>query len=273
MKKREAEKIIDLSLKIRKHALRMTSSGNSSHIGSVLSSADILAVLYGEILNIDPQNPKWERRDRFILSKGHAGAGVYAALAERGFFSTDLLKEHYQNGSILSGHVSHKGVPGVEISTGSLGHGLGVGTGMALAAKKDEKKHKIFVLLSDGECDEGSNWEAIMFASHHKLSNLCAIVDYNKLQSLTSISETLELEPFVDKWESFGWNVHEVNGHDHVEMVEVLRKEKKDEKPTCLIAHTIKGKGVSFMENKVLWHYRSANDEELELAIAELDDA
>lgn len=269
----ELNQVIDLSLKIRKHALRMTSEGNSSHIGSVLSSADILAVLYGKILNLDPKNPKYANRDRFILSKGHAGAGVYAALAEKGFIPTELLKEHYKNGSILSGHVSHKGVPGVELSTGSLGHGLGVGTGMALAAKKDNKKHNVYVLLSDGECDEGSNWEAIMFASHHNLSNLFAIIDYNKLQSLTSISETLELEPFFDKWESFGWNVFEVDGHDHAEMIKTLSQKRINEKPTCLIAHTTKGKGISFMENKVLWHYRSANEDELQLATMELDDA
>lgn len=262
----------DLAHKIRQHALRMTSRGGSSHIGSILSMADIMAVLYGSILKVDPQNPKWPDRDRFILSKGHAGAGVYAALAERGFFPTEKLLTHYQDGSDLSGHVSHKGIPGVELSTGSLGHGLSVATGMAYGAKLDEKKHRVFCVLSDGECDEGSNWEAIMFAGHHKLSNLVAIIDYNKIQSLKSVSETLELEPFADKWRSFGWMVAEVNGHDHAELAKVLgRLPLAAPKPSCIIAHTTKGKGVSFMENSVLWHYRTAKGEEFEKAAKELE--
>jgi len=263
----------ELANKVRIHAVTMTSLGGSSHIGSILSIADILAVLYEDIMNFNPQNPKWLDRDRFILSKGHAGAGVYAVLAESGFFSTNLLKEHYQNGSIFSGHVSHKEVPGVELSTGSLGHGLGVSAGMAYAAKLDGKKHRIFVLLSDGECDEGSNWEAILFASHHKLTNLTAIIDYNKLQSLKSTTETLNLEPFVDKWKSFGWDVCEVNGHDHSQLNNALKYQDSRNAPLCVIAHTTKGKGVSFMENKVLWHYRSPQGKEFEDAIQELNDA
>ena len=169
-------------------------------------------------------------------------------------FSVETLKEHYQNGSILSGHVSHKGVPGVELS-GSLGHGLGVACGIAYAAKIDKEDFRIFNLMSDGECDEGSNWEAALFASHHKLSNLVNIVDYNKLQSLDTTESTLALEPFKDKWDSFGWNTLEINGHCHEEIFSVLTSVSKD--PTCIIAHTTKGKGVSFMENSVLWHYRS----------------
>ena len=262
----------DFAKSLRLSAVRMVNAGNSSHIGSILSSADILAVLYGSILNVDPKDPKWEKRDRFILSKGHAGAGVYAALAERGFFSKDLLKNHYKNGSIFSGHVSHKNVPGVEFSTGSLGHGLGVGTGMAYAAKLANQEHKIYVLLSDGECDEGSNWEAILFASHHGLSNLRVIVDYNKLQSLKSTDETLSLEPFLEKWKSFGWDVVEADGHNHDDLIKVMSRSSKD-KPSCVIAHTVKGKGVSFMENKVLWHYRSPQDKEFNDAISELEDA
>jgi len=169
--------------------------------------ADLVAVLYGRVLRVDPADPRWTDRDRFILSKGHAGAGVYAALAERGFFPREKLRSHCQDGSDLSGHVSHKGIPGVELSTGSLGHGLSVGAGMAFAAKLDGRKHRVYVLLSDGECDEGSNWEAILFASHHKLDNLCAIVDYNKIQSLKPVADTLALEPFADKWLAFGWTV------------------------------------------------------------------
>jgi transketolase len=266
----------ELAKRIRLHAVRMTSSGKSSHVGSVLSMVDIVAVLYGEVLHLDPANPALPDRDRFILSKGHAGAGVYAALAERGFFSTDRLAQHYQDGSALSGHVSHKGIPGVELSTGSLGHGLSVAAGMALAAKRDRRSHRVYALLSDGECDEGSNWEAILFAAHHRLDNLTAVVDYNKIQSLASTQETLGLEPFAAKWQSFGWNVVEADGHDHPALKRAFAAAKRHAAPTCVIAHTVKGKGVSFMENSVLWHYRSPQGEELEAALKELqssDDA
>jgi transketolase len=261
-----------LAQQIRKHALRMTSLGKSSHIGSVFSIADILAVLYGEILQVDPQNPTWSARDRFILSKGHAGAGVYAVLAERGFFPVEKLNTHYQDGSDLSGHVSHKGIPGVEFSTGSLGHGLPVGVGMAYGGKLDDLSHRVFVLLSDGECDEGSNWEAILFAAHHHLDNLVAIIDYNKLQSITTIKQTLNLEPFADKWRSFGWAVQQIDGHDHSAIQSAcLQIPFELGKPNCIIAHTTKGKGVSFMEDSVLWHYRSAQGEEYEKALQELN--
>jgi transketolase len=256
---------------IRKHAVTMTSLGGSSHIGSILSISDILAVLYGSVLKYKSDSPKWSGRDRFILSKGHAGAGVYAVLAESNFFSKEKLKTHYQDGSDLSGHVSHKGIPGVEFSTGSLGHGLPVAGGMALAAKIDQNNHRIFVLMSDGECDEGSNWEAIMFAAHHKLDNLVVIVDRNRLQSIRSTEDTLALEPFADKWRAFGWCVVEVDGHDQDEIFNVCSN-KSPEKPLCVIANTIKGKNVSFMENNVLWHYRSPQDDEFVAAITELEE-
>ena len=266
------DEVIHLALSIRKNAVMMTNVGNSSHIGSILSVADILAVLYGAVMNVDPLNPRWSKRDRFILSKGHAGAGVYAALAERGFFSKEILKSHYQNGSNLSGHVSHKGVPGVELSTGSLGHGLGVGAGMAYAAKLDGATHRVFVVMSDGECDEGSNWEAILFAAHHELANLTVIIDYNKLQSLKSPEETLRLEPFLTKWVAFGWEAVEVDGHNHKELTRAIEDNDRN-KPLCVIAHTTKGKGASFMENSVLWHYRSPQGDEFEAAYKELNDA
>ncbi len=264
-----------LAKNIRIHALHMTSRGGSSHIGSIFSMADLLAVLYGKILRVDPQNPKWENRDRFILSKGHAGAGVYAALAERGFFPTSKLKTHYANGSDLSGHVSHHGIPGVEFSTGSLGHGLPVATGMAKGAKLREQGHRIVALLSDGECDEGSNWEAFLFASHHRLDNLIVIIDYNKLQSLAPVSQTLALEPFADKLTAFGWKVREVDGHDHAAIEATCQSAMNDQcgQPQCILAHTIKGKGVSFMENSVLWHYRTARGDEFEAALNELETA
>ena len=264
----------ELAKRIRLHAVKMTSRGRSSHVGAALSMADIIAVLYGSAMRVDSANPVWSLRDRFILSKGHAGAAVYAALAETGFFPVQKLETHYQNGSQLSGHVSHKGIPGVEFSTGSLGHGLPVGTGMAKAGKLQHASHRVFVLLSDGECDEGSNWEAILFAAHHQLDNLVAIVDYNKIQSLAPVAETLALEPFADKWRSFGWAVVEVAGHDHTQLVDVFAKVPAEKgKPTCIIAHTIKGKGVSFMENSVLWHYRTASGQELTDALQELEDA
>lgn len=262
-----------LADRIRRHAIDMTHHGKSSHVGSILSMADFMAVLYGSVLRIDPTKPKHPDRDRFILSKGHAGAGVYACLAERGFFKTELLKQHYQNGSIFSGHVSHKGVPGVEFSTGSLGHGLSVGAGMALSAKLGGHKHDVFVVLSDGECDEGSNWEAILFASHHKLGNLTVTVDYNKIQSLKLVSETLGLEPFVDKWIAFGWHAQSVDGHDHDALKEAYALARSlPDQPSVIIANTVKGNGVSFMENNVLWHYRTPQGEEYEAAIAELEE-
>ena len=266
------EDIEQLALKIRKNAVNMTSAGGSSHIGSILSIADILAVLYGSVMNYKADEPKWKGRDRFILSKGHAGAGVYAALAESGFMPVEKLRTHYQDGSDLSGHVSHKGIPGVEFSTGSLGHGLPVATGMALAAKINRDKHNIYVLMSDGECDEGSNWEAALFAPHHKLDNLVVIIDRNKLQSIHSTEDTLSLEPFADKWQAFGWNVVDVDGHDHQKLLDACGSMVTG-KPLCIIANTTKGKGVSFMEDNILWHYRSPQGEEYNAAMQELDNA
>ncbi|MBV6417033.1 MAG: Transketolase 1 [Steroidobacteraceae bacterium] len=260
-----------LANRIRRHAIHMTSSGKSSHVGSVLSMADIVAVLYGKILRKNPQDPRWPDRDRFLLSKGHAGAGVYAALAESGFMPLEKLRTHYQNGSDLSGHVSHKDVPGVELSTGSLGHGLPVACGMAKAALLDGRTHRVFCVLSDGECDEGSNWEAALFAAHHKLRNLVAIIDYNKIQSLASVAETLALEPFADKWKSFGWEVINVDGHDHSALIAALEPRVGSDRPLVTIAHTIKGKGVSFMEGSVLWHYRSPQGDEFKAALRELE--
>jgi transketolase len=270
-----SEALSALARRIRIDVLNMTSRGGSSHIGAAFSMADIIAALYGTVLNITPENPDAPERDRFILSKGHAGAAVYAALAETGFFSIELLSTHYKNGSKLSGHVSHKGIPGVEFSTGSLGHGLPVAVGMAKAAKQDRGSHHVFVLLGDGECDEGSNWEAALFAAHHKLDNLTVIIDYNKIQSLDTVENTLGLEPFTSKWESFGWTVHEADGHCLKSLLEKLPPNihRANEKPRCIICHTVKGKGVSFMEHSVLWHYRTAVGDEYEAALKELQSA
>lgn len=266
------EKSSQLAWRVRRNIVKMTHLGNSSHVGSALSMVDILAVLYSDILTYDPKYPEADNRDRFILSKGHAGAGLYATLAECGFFPVEMLDQHYKNGSILSGHVSHNGIPGVEFSTGSLGHGLPVGVGVALSAKKRNETHRVFVILSDGECDEGSNWEAFMFAAHHRLSNLTAVIDYNKLQSLESTHDTLDLEPFADKLTAFGWNVVDIDGHNHNELKNAFGiKSQVIDKPTVVLANTTKGKGVSFMENEVLWHYRSPQGEEYEAAMAELE--
>ena len=259
---------------IRRHGLEMTHLSRGSHIGAIFSVAEIMAVLYSGVLNVDPAQPSAPWRDRLILSKGHAGAAVYAALAERGFFPVEELATHYGNGSRLSGHVSHKGVPGVEFSTGSLGHGLSVAAGMALGAKKDRAPWRTWCVLGDGECDEGSVWEAALQANQYGLGNLIAIVDYNRMQSLDFCENTLALEPFADKWRAFGWNVLSVDGHD----VEVLRsacdtakQNLSSGKPTVILAHTVKGKGVSFMENDILWHYRTPQGEEYEAALKELE--
>ena len=265
----------ELAWKIRRHGIEMTHLSGGSHIGAILSVADIIAVLYSGVMNIDPKNPKKMDRDRFILSKGHAGASIYAALAENGFFEVEELKTHYQNGSRLSGHVSHH-LPGVDFSTGSLGHGLSAGVGMAYAAKKDGKSHKGYVVLGDGECDEGSGWEAALFANHFRLNNLVAIVDHNHMQSMDFQENTLEIENFGEKWKAFGWNVIEVDGNSHEELNVAFEQEEKlskeeAHKPTVIIANTIKGCGVSFMQNDILWHYRFPHEGwEYDCAVAEL---
>ena len=265
-----SDKSLKFAKKIRNHVVDMCSRGGSSHVGSSLSIVDILSVLYLQVLKFDLINDKWSERDRFILSKGHAGSAVYATLAECGFFPLEDLENHYKNGSKFSGHISHKDIPGIEVSTGSLGHGLGIGVGIAYSARIQNKNFKTFVLLSDGELDEGSNWEAFLFISHHKLNNLITIIDYNKLQSLGTVSSTLELEPLVNKFEAFGFKVFDINGHDHQVIFKSLKNALGSSKPCILLCNTIKGKGVSFMENSVLWHYRTPQGEEYKLAKKEL---
>ncbi|HEV7217705.1 MAG TPA: transketolase, partial [Terriglobales bacterium] len=258
---------------IRIATARMIHRAKSSHIGSCFSMVDLLTVLYGRILRVDASRPAWSERDRFILSKGHACAALYAALAEEGFFPKAWLDTFYQDGSALGGHAMHS-VPGVEVSTGSLGHGLSLGCGMALASKRGGLPFRVFALLSDGECDEGSVWEAVLFASHHQLENLVAIVDYNKIQSLGGVDNVLDLHPFAEKWNACRWAVREIDGHNLEEIEFVLRQVPFERnRPSCIIAHTVKGKGVSFMENRLLWHYRSPNDEEFQAAFAELSSA
>src|SRR5438445_6440018 len=261
-----------LANRIRQHCVRMTGKANASHIGSALSSADILAALYGCALRYDPKRPTWPDRDRFIMSKGHACTRLYATMSESGFFPLETLETFYQNGSPLAGHVMHKDNPGVELSTGSLGHGLPVATGMAIAAKRDGRRSRIFCMISDGECDEGSVWEAALFAPHHKLDNLIVIVDYNKIQSLGAVKEVIDLDPLADKWRAFGWAVRELNGHDvHVVEEAVTQVPFEPGRPSCIVAHTVKGKGVSYMENKLLWHYRAPMGDDMTKALSELD--
>jgi len=260
-----------LARQIRRDVLRMTHTGRSSHVGSCLSLADVLAVLYGGVAQLDPARPDWPDRDRIILSKGHAGAAMYSALARSGFFPVEELSRHYANGSNLSGHVSHKGVPGVELSTGSLGHGLPVGVGMALAAIRRRANHRVFVILGDGECDEGTTWESAMLASHLGLGQLAVIIDANGLQSIGPTSETVGLEPLADKWRAFGWDAVDLDGHDHDALLRALAAPAPNGQPRCVIARTTKGKGVSFMEGSVLWHYRAPDLDELAAALAEID--
>lgn len=251
----------------------MISRARSSHVGSVFSCAEVLAVLYGAVLRVQPDQPEWSDRDRFVMSKGHACAGLYAALAIRGFFSMERLESFYVDGGTLLGHATHKGVPGMEVSTGSLGHGLALAVGLAAGAKRLGAPWRAYALLSDGECDEGSTWEAALLAPALELDGLTVIVDYNKIQSLGRVEEVIDLEPFADKWKSFGWEVREIDGHDVDALTEVLDPMvwvPEEGRPRCVIAHTVKGKGVSFMEDDLLWHYRTPQGEEFERAIAEL---
>ena len=259
-----------LSAEIRLDILEMVHRARASHVGACFSVVDALVVLYFRVMNLRPQDPVWVGRDRFILSKGHAAAAVYATLARIGMISSRDLTTYGVDGSSYMTHVSHK-VSGVEFSSGSLGHGLPFGTGKALAARRQGWSCRVFVMLSDGEMDEGSNWEALMFAAHHGLDNMVVMIDYNKLQSLATVAETLALEPLVDKLRALGWSVREVDGHNHA-MLETLLSEAPWTvgRPSVLVMHTTKGKGVSFMENRVEWHYKSPNDEQLAAARAEL---
>ena len=258
-----------LANRIRQNALKMVHRAKASHIASALSIVDLLAVLYGKVMRFDPTDPSSSKRDRFILSKGHACVAVYSTLAEIGVIAKDQLETYGEDFSWLMNHISHK-VDGVEFSTGSLGHGLPFGVGKALAAQSRGDTWRTFVLLSDGEMDEGSNWEALMFAAHHKLCNLTAIIDYNQLQSLGSVAQTLGLEPLAEKLRAFGCEVHDVDGHNH-ELLAATLLSASQNKPTVILAHTTKGKGVSFMENRVEWHYKNPSDEQLAAALTELE--
>jgi transketolase len=255
---------------IRGYAVKMTNLEHSGHVGSSLSMAEVVAVLYEGILKVDPENPDWPERDRFILSKGHAAAGVYGALAEKGFFPRQWTDTYYRDAGKLCGHISHH-VPGVEFSTGSLGHGLPVAAGMALVAKRLKQKHRIFVLMSDGDCNEGSTWEAIMFAAQHHFDNLTAVVDANKIQALGMVADVIDMEPFARKLEAFGWAAREIDGHNVAEIERTLLAVPFEiGKPSFVVARTVKGKGVHHMENTVASHYRCVADEKLAEVYKEL---
>lgn len=255
----------------RRSIIEMIYYGGSGHPGGSLSCVDILTALYFEIMNINPEYPKMHDRDRFILSKAHSAPALYAVLAERGFFKKELLKRFSHNGSPLQKHIDMRCLAGVEISGGSLGQGLSISVGMALAAKMDKSTRRIYVCLGDGELDEGQNWEAAMTAAHYKLDNITAFVDRNRLQVDGTTDEVMNLEPLSYKWEAFGFNVIEIDGHDMNQILMAVNNAKETKsKPTVIISHTTKGKGISFIENRVKWHAGSFTREQAEMALKEL---
>lgn len=257
---------------IKVEIIKMIYKAQSGHPGGSLSAADIVTALYFEILNIDPNRPNWEERDRFILSKGHACPVWYVCLAEKGFFPKENLAKLRKIGGILQGHPDMCKVPGLDMTTGSLGQGLSAGVGMALGAKTKGLQFKTYVMLGDGEINEGQVWEAAMSANKFKLNNLIAMIDYNNLQLDGQCNEVMPIEPLADKWQSFGWDVKEIDGHNMHEILTVFYDLKKQqENPTIIIAHTIKGKGVSYMENQLNWHGKAPNEEQFQQAMKELE--
>lgn len=271
LSKANFEVLREKAYQTRQALIRIASRSGSPHIGSSLSEVEIITVLYAEILNITPATVSDSDRDRFILSKGHAALGYYIILAQHGFLSLKEVECYAQNDTRLAAHPVYGSVPGIEATSGSLGHGLPMGLGIALASKRDGSKARTFVLLSDGECDEGSNWEAILLAGHLGLDSLTVIVDYNKIQSFGTVEEVLDLEPFADKWRAARWAVQEVNGHSFEELTEALSRVPLEKgKPSVIIAHTVKGKGIPHMENKLEWHYLNVKAEELERTLAEI---
>lgn len=257
---------------LRRHVVRLTADSSGAHLGGSMSSVEILtALFFGGVLRVDPSDPQWEGRDYLVYSKGHSSASLYAALAERGFFPVDELETYKQPGSRLAGHPS-KEVPGVELATGSLGHGLPVGVGLALAGKHDRSDYRVFVVLGDGECQEGSVWEAAMCAAHYGLDNLCAIVDRNGIQEDGPTEEIMALEPFADKWRSFGWEVADIDGHDLGQVTHALHRiPHRDGRPTVIVARTQKGQGVSFAAGATEWHYGQLTPDQRDQALTELD--
>ncbi len=260
----------EFARQIKLYSLGMVHRANSSHIGGAFSMTDVLAVLYHDVMHYEAAQPLKADRDRLLLSKGHCCTALYAALGLKGFFDIAELETYGLNGSRFLTHITHH-VPGVEISAGSLGHGLSIACGIALGAKRKGENFKTYCIVGDGEMDEGSNWEALMLAAHHKLDNLCLIIDYNKIQSLGATNEVLNLEPLHAKLEAFNWHVIEIDGHNHEQILDAFQRIGREGKPTVIIAHTVKGKGVSFMENRLEWHYKSPNAEQYEQAVKEVN--
>jgi transketolase len=271
---RDAARLKDLAQAARRRDLEMVHAAGLGHVGGDLSATDILTTLYHAVLRLDPGRPDAPERDRFILSKGHCSASLYIALASRGFFPVEELATFMKPLSRLNGHPDSRKVPGVETSTGPLGHGLPVAVGAAIAAKLDGASWRTFVVTGDGELQEGSNWEAAMTAAHYRLDNLVVTVDRNGLQQGDRTEETVKLEPLADKWRAFGWSVREVDGHDHLALLAAYDAIPFEPgRPSCLIARTVKGRGVSFMQDKAGWHHRVPTEEEVTAALAELQDS
>jgi len=272
MDKQELKQLKRIATQVRKHIIDEVYSASSGHPGGSLSCTDILTVLYFHEMRVDPKNPDWSDRDRFVLSKGHCAPALYAVLAERGFFPVEDLVSFRSADSYLEGHPSMRYVKGVDMSTGSLGQGISAATGMAIAGKLDKKDYRVYSILGDGELQEGQVWEALMSAAHYKLDNLTAFLDYNGLQIDGKIVDVMSPEPIVDKFKAFGWNVIEIDGHDHEQIINAIEQAKNTKgMPTMVVAHTVKGKGVSFMENQAGWHGTAPNKEQRDQAIAELD--
>lgn len=264
-------KVLEIqATKIRKRLWEMIYKAGSGHTGGDLSSADIITTLYFEVMNVDPSNPDDPDRDRYIQSKGHVAEVLWSTLALKGYFDESILDTYYEYESPLIGHPTNK-MPGIEMNTGSLGHGLAISVGIALAGKMDEKDYKVFTLLGDGELAEGSNWEAAMAASHYKLNNIIAIIDSNKLQITGKTADVMNSYPLKEKWEAFGWDVVEIDGHNFEELITELSENKSPDKPKMVIANTVKGKGISMAEGQAGWHHHVPNDEEFEKGLAELN--
>jgi transketolase len=260
-----------MARQLRRHVITMIATAGSGHPGGSLSAADIVTALYFKVMRHDPENPRWPDRDRFILSKGHVAPILYAALAECGYFPVEELSTLRKLDSRLQGHTDRTLTPGVEMSAGSLGQGLSFGIGVALAGRLDKRGYQVYVLLGDGECEEGQVWEAAMFAPHHRVDNLTAIVDHNDLQLDGRVCDIMGIEPLADKWRAFNWHVLEIDGHDMSQILQALKEARKTkQRPTVIIAHTVKGKGVSFMENNVDFHGKAPTPQEAEIALKEL---
>jgi len=269
---RDVEALQEKAQDIRRDILEMICKAKAGHPGGSLSAADIITALYFHVLNVDPKNPDWEDRDRFILSKGHACPAQYAALAERGFFDKKELGTLRQYGSILQGHPDVNKVPGLDMTTGSLGNGLSIGVGMALSARLKGQDYMTYVMLGDGECQEGMVWEAAMAASHHHLKNIIAIVDCNGVQINGWVNDIMRIEPLADKWRAFGWEVIALDGHDMKEILKALHDARTMRCPTVLLARTVKGKGVTFMEDESAWHGKAPSQEELVQALKDIEE-